>query len=140
MSCFNCSLVGKLPISVFTKCLSSQCAIWFFVCLFVFSALPEVTRLWTRSGSGIETESSLISVLSGSDVTIQCQFSGVPIPSVIQWTLNGEPVTVGVVNEGNVSTLSVSGVTSGGVYQCIVESMYGRDFASVYVCVEEQGQ
>ncbi len=98
-----------------------------------------MTRLVTTVGNGMQTESSLIPIPGGSDVTLQCEYSGVPIPSTVEWTLDGEAVSVGVVTEGGVSKLNVEGVTSGGVYQCHVGNQYGRDSASVYICLEEQG-
>ena len=104
-----------------------------------FSALAKVTRLVSIVG-GFETESSLMSpVPSGADVALKCEYSGVPTPSTVEWTLDGVNVSVGVVTEGGVSMLTLTGVTSGGVYQCHVRNQYGRDSASVYICLEEQG-
>lgn len=94
----------------------------------------------TTVQNGTETSSNIIPVPSGSDIKIQCHFSGVPIPNTVEWTLNGIRITVGVVTGMGVSTLRVSDVRSDGVYQCTVGNLYGRDTGSISVCIEEQGK
>ena len=101
--------------------------------------MARVDKLTTKIQNGIESDSSLIPVPSGSDITIKCQFSGVPIPNKVKWTRDGSLVNVGVVTEGGVSTLSVIGFNTHDVYQCHVENEYGRDTASVYLCSIKEG-
>lgn len=87
--------------------------------------------------NGIETEDSLVPIPNGADVSIRCEYTGVPIPSTVEWTQDGRVVQVGVVTDEGVSTLSVT--SAGSVYQCHVTNQYGRDTAFVYICSDEQG-
>lgn len=90
--------------------------------------------------NGMEAEEdSLVPIPSGADITIRCRYTGVPIPNQVEWTQDGALIQDSVVTEEGVSTLTVRGVVSGGVYQCHVTNQYGRDTASIYVCPAEQG-
>ncbi len=90
--------------------------------------------------NGIETEDSLVPVPSGADVTLRCEYTGIPAPSMVEWTQDGTLVQNGVVSREGVSTLSLVGVTSGSVYQCHVTNEYGRDTGAVFICPENEGE
>ena len=87
----------------------------------------------------MESSSSLVPIPTGSNLIIRCYFSGVPAPTRVEWTKDGIPITVGVVTDGTVSTLTVENLQPRAVYQCHVENIYGTDLSSVFLCPENEG-
>ena len=69
---------------------------------------------------------------------MECEFSGIPIPSTVDWTRNGVRVTNGIVLGSNTSRLSIPSLNESAIYQCHVENKYGRDSRTVFLCAVEQ--
>ncbi len=60
---------------------------------------------------------------------------------MVEWHHNGavmESVSVASTRE-NLTSLNLVNIQQSGVYQCRIINKYGRDLASVHVCVEEEG-
>ena len=72
--------------------------------------------------SGLET------VSVGANVTIECQLTGSLDSSIIEWTLDGVPVTEGVTTSSNVDTteLLLSPFLQCGEYRCTVTNTDGQ--------------
>lgn len=75
--------------------------------------------------------STLFHLLPGSNVTLSCQFMGLPLP-VVTWEHEGSSVFpgegVGIVTSANNSELSIAEVTEerDGVYSCIASNIAGN--------------
>ena len=98
-----------------------------------------VSQLET-SFNGMQSFSNFISVPDGTDVTIQCQFSGMPTANVV-WYRDGTMITTGIETNLSIflSTLSLSDIQTAGVYQCHVSNEFGRDTATLFLCRETPG-
>ena len=104
--------------------------------------MAQVERLSTIR-NGIASESNSHSIPLGSSVSLECEVSGTPTPTV-EWTRDGVSITDEATQTLNsISNLSVSTVTvsESGIYQCHVENVHGRDSRTVFLCfIEQEGR
>ena len=85
----------------------------------------------------MRTEDNFLSIPPGGGAILECEFSGIPIPSTVEWTRNGVDMNE-IILESNSSNLSVPILNESAVYQCHVENMYGKDSQTVFLCAVEQ--
>lgn len=84
-------------------------------------------------------------ILQGERLHLQCDYDGVPSPS-LQWLHNGIPLmdfgSVMIVHEADVSILVVNTVTQsgGGTYTCFATNELGSDSYNYTVHVPMQGK
>ena len=98
------------------------------------TAEAQVNAISTTINS-VRLANSLQPVPLGSNLTLQCQFGGVPIPSMVTWTVDGNATTMeGVRTAANTSTLEVTDFQRPGVYQCHVTNLYGTASGGVALC------
>ena len=85
------------------------------------------------------SESSSQSIPLGGSISLECEFSGIPIPGTVEWTRDGVSVTDGIIQTlSSISNLTVPTVSESGIYQCHVENVHGRDSQTVFLCAAEQ--
>ena len=108
------------------------------VCNLYSLAVANVDKLLT-SWNGIESSDSLRSIPEGSAVSLLCNFSGSPAPTV-EWYRDGIQTVEGVATDVSLSTLTVSGVQFTHSYQCVVSNKYGTSMASIIICSQPQGE
>jgi len=100
----------------------------------IHTAEAQVEKLSTVI-SGVLSDDSLQSVALGSNVTLRCQFSGVPIPGTVTWTVDGRITTEGVdTTSSNHSTLELTNFQRPGIYQCHVTNLYGTASSGIALC------
>ena len=98
------------------------------------TAQAQVDTVSTTFNSARSTN-TLQLVPLGSNLTLQCQFGGVPIPSTVTWTVDSNTTTMeGVRIAGNTSTLEVTDFQRTGIYQCHVTNLYGTASGGVTLC------
>ena len=98
------------------------------------TAQAQVDTISTTINS-VRSANSLQFVPLGSNLTLQCQFGGVPIPSTVTWTVDGNTTTMeGVRIAANTSTLEVTDFQRTGIYQCHVNNLYGTASGGVTLC------
>ena len=94
-------------------------------------------RVWIEQ-NGVTTTSDNIDSFTyssdGSNLTIHCQFDASSNPSV-EWHRNGEIITEGVFNQGNVSILRIEIFDNiSTIYQCHVDNRYVYVYATIFLC------
>ena len=124
--------------SLFSPMIAGPTRMTFVLCL-VKPPLPptaqaQVDTLSTTINS-VRSANSLQLVPLGSNLTLQCQFGGVPIPSTVTWTVDGNTTTMESVRiAANMSTLEVTDFQRTGIYQCHVTNLYGTASGGVTLC------
>ena len=102
--------------------------------LLIPTAEAQVEKLSTVI-SGVLSDDSLQSVALGSNITLRCQFSGVPVPGTVTWTVDGRITTEGVdTTSSNHSTLELTNFQRPGIYQCHVTNLYGTASSGIALC------
>lgn len=73
----------------------------------------------------------------GTDLSITCESSGSPYPS-IKWIMVGEQMDTNVQQTDNVLRIINAKTKNRGVYVCIAENNYGVDQSSTSIDVERK--
>lgn len=92
----------------------------------IYSIVPVIVRL---------KESYIVD--QGTDLSITCESSGSPYPS-IKWTKVGEQMDTNVQQTDNVLRIINAKPKNRGVYVCIAENNYGVDQSSTSIGVERK--
>ena len=71
-------------------------------------------------------------VYTGYDVIIDCNIINGSLPITIQWFRNGSPDST----RGNVSTITITDVSSGDTFKCRADNMIGYDSDNTSIHVE----